>query len=163
MGGGGSKNTVPAIRDQLVGMKGDGGEPLTLGTAAFHLSREWDTEFQNALQLLDSNEMLKGCVSCLQIPFKSPDSFLNQSLDHILGGTGCPQTSLYDFAAPRLLHSIGVMQSMSTVSVGGIHARSLISSQVDLNLLSNQTSAGPNLPRLTCAERSPCSYFVVCA
>ncbi len=62
MGGGTSKNTAPSIPGQVVGMRGGGGEPLTLGTAANNLARDWDSEFQDALALVDNGEHLKGLV-----------------------------------------------------------------------------------------------------
>ena len=63
MGGGTSKNAAPAGPGPVVGMRGGGdGEPLTLGTAANSLARDWDSEFQDALSVVDSGDHLKGCV-----------------------------------------------------------------------------------------------------
>ena len=62
MGGGSSKNTAPVAPGQVVGMRGGGGEPLTLGTAANSMARDWDSEFQEALSVIDNGDHLKGSV-----------------------------------------------------------------------------------------------------
>ena len=44
----------------VVGMKGKGAEPLSLGEAAVSYVRDWNKEFQDALDAIDRDEMLKG-------------------------------------------------------------------------------------------------------
>lgn len=62
MGGGGSKNNSSAMNGPIVGMRGKQGEPLNLGEVAVSVVRDWDKEYQCALDLIDSDEGAKGYV-----------------------------------------------------------------------------------------------------
>jgi len=62
MGGGGSKTNNAAMNGPIVGMRGKAGEPFNLSDAAVTVVRDWDKEFQNALDLIENDEKAIGWV-----------------------------------------------------------------------------------------------------
>lgn len=62
MGGGGSKTNNAAMNGPIVGMRGKAGEPFNLSDAAVTVVRDWDKEFQNALDLIENDEKAVGWV-----------------------------------------------------------------------------------------------------